>query len=472
MKLKLIAPKKEDGREVFDEEYISFIYGVRKYGSIQLALPTLAGLTPSHVDIEIVDENTTAIDFDDPADIVGITFNTMLSSRAYAIADAYRQRGVTVVLGGIHATVLPREVKQHADAVVIGEAEYIWAQLMADFYAHNLKEYYTASGHIDLKDAPQPRYDLVKNDQYLFHVMQTTRGCPHQCDFCSVHTISGPRYRYKPADMVVREIQQLQHLENKLIFFCDDNFISQRTRTLDLLRRIKDLRCTFFTQCDMSVAKDRELLEALAAGGCRKLFIGFESINHDSLMSVNKGRVNNPDHYYKYVETIQSYGIEVMGGFVFGMDSDTEKTFEETALFIQTSGISYPGFSILTPYPGTKIYQRLSDENRILHHNWDLFDGTHVCFQPKKMSPQALQEGYHWVYEQVYSYDSIFQRMHQLWMLWNESKNRPWGRLLPLVSNLEARDYAVKLRKTVGKELPVESTAPLSAGRMLATYGF
>jgi len=450
MKLNLIAPKKNsDEREYWDAKFISLVYGAEKYECTFLSLATVAALTPPGVDIRIVDENIEEINFDEEVDIVGITCNTSLALRAYEIADEFRKRGIKVVLGGIHPSMLPQEAIQHADAVVIGETENVWSQLISDYKERCLKRFYESLEKPCLDNQPVPRYDLLKNEKYVFHVVQTTRGCPYDCEFCSVKPMLGNKYRYKPVEKILKEIETLIKIQNKLIFFSDDNFGGDKEHTKKLLKELLSFQITYSVQVSLDVVKDKELMELFVRSRCRKFLIGFESLSENNLKQINKAKCNRIEEYAKHIEKIQFYGIEVVGSFMFGCDYDDDTVFESTVNFIKDTNIASPVINILTPFPGTRLFERFKNENRILHTNWSKYDISHVCFMPKLMSPETLQNGYIWARQQVYSYDSIFKRLKHLWHLWNQSNARLWDRITPIITNLGSNDVAYSYPQAV-----------------------
>lgn len=450
MKITLISPQKaiKDGhREHWDGNFISFLLGEKQYSSAYLSLPTLASLTPKGIEVTITDENIEKINFDENVDLVGITTPTFLALRAYKIADQFRKKGVTVVLGGIHPTMMPQEALQHADSLVLGEAEDVWGQLITDFRKKRLKKIYTSSKKPDLDNQPIPRWNLLKNSYYRFHTLQTSRGCPYNCEFCSVKAFLGRRYRCKSVKRVLQEVKALLKIQKKGIFFVDDNFIGNKKRAKMILKELIPYSLTYYIQASIDMAKDKELLEILRDSGCRNVFIGFESISQRTIKKMNKTYSNQTKEYLRDIKTIQSYGIAIQGSFIFGYDSDGVTIFKKTVDFINEAELESAVFHILTPFPGTDVFKRLDKGKRILSKNWDIYDATHVCFRPKRMSVDKLENGYTWVSQQVYSYESIFKRLKALWKLWNDTKVRHWDRISPIITNLSGNDraYALKL---------------------------
>lgn len=442
MKVKLIFPKKKDTDiERWSGNFLSFVYGFKKYGVASLSLPTIAALTPQEIEVSITDENIDPINFDEEIDLVGITANTWLAPRAYEIADQFRQRGKTVVLGGIHPTMMHEEAIHHADSVMIGEAETVWPELIFDFQNKQLHKFYYSKNKPGLENQPIPRWDLLKCQQYYYLPLQTTRGCPYDCEFCTVKAMFGKRFRCKSVESVIREIEMASSL-HKLLFFVDDNLVGNRGHAKKMLQRLIPYKLHYFTQASINLADDEEMLNLMAESGCKKLLVGFESISGNSLIQMNKDFSYRPEEYAKKIEKIQATGIEILGSFIFGSDDEDENIFEKTVQFINDAKIALILLNILTPYPGTQLYKRLSTEGRILHHNWSEYDSGHVCFIPKLMNEETLFKGYLWASQQIHSYESIFKRMKGVWALWNKASVRKWDRITPLLANLEDNDVA------------------------------
>jgi len=414
MKIKLIAPR---------EKYEGLLnwhdpLGMRKNKgwALPLALPTLAALTPPDINVSIVDENVEPIDFEEKIDLVGISFMTPAATRAYEIADEFRKRGICVVLGGIHVSMLPEEGAKHADSVVIGEAEDIWSDLINDFKNGRLKNVYRCDTQADLNKSPIPRWDLGKATLYNFHMLQISRGCPFDCDFCSVKVFLGEGVRYKPIGNIIKELEFLKKLDTKkIIFFADDNILGDIEHLKDLLNSIMPLNIRWFCQASINLAQHSKLLEAMYKSGCRQVFIGFESLSQESLDLMNKGRTNRVNEYVAAVDKIHSYGISVFGSFMLGNDGDDKEIFSRTIEFINKSNIVFSLINIITPPPGTRLYKKLQEENRISTYDWEKYTGEWVCFQPKKMSAEELQQKYYITLQNIYSYDAILKRLNVLW---------------------------------------------------------
>jgi radical SAM superfamily enzyme YgiQ (UPF0313 family) len=398
MKLLLISPKWPEGS----------LWGQISFRFPYLSLTTLAALTPREWEVTLVDESAVALDLSRQPDLVGISLMTPLAKRGYEIADAFRAKGVPVVLGGIHATMLQAEAKEHADAVVVGEAEQLWPQVLADFQARRPQPFYQAQGYCDLAGLPFPRRELLPARAYFFtNTIQTTRGCPFDCDFCSVTSFFGRTYRTRPVADIVREIE---HLKAKIIFFVDDNIAGRPAYAKELFQALTPLKVRWFSQASLTMTKDLELLSLAQQSGCKGLFIGFESLSQETLKALGKSH-NQVQEYKEAVKKIHDHGIGIQGSFIFGTDWDDTSIFADVLRFIEQTHIEAALFSVLTPFPGTRIQQALARENRILHYNWEKYDMNHVVYQPKKMSVEQLEEGLKWAYNRLYGGRSIFKRL-------------------------------------------------------------
>lgn len=417
MKIKLIAParKPEWGECFWDLKTFVKLTG-KKAPGVLLALPTLAALTPNDVEVVITDENIEPIDFEEKVDLVGISFLTSLAPRAYEIADEFRQRGIKVVLGGIHASMVPEEAIQHADAVVIGEAEEIWPKLVGDLKRGILHKFYKAKCFPNLKNSPIPRWDLLNTGVYCYFTVQTTRGCPYNCDFCAVQVFNGRKYRRRSTKIVLKEIELLKSLDpKKPIFFADDNFIAKPTETIEFLKAIRQLNIRFWAQAPINHLDDDEMIALLYEAGCRVIFIGFESVSQESLDMVNKSKVNVVERYKQIVDKIHTSGIGVFGSFVLGFDADDKKIFEETVSFIRSTNIAFSMINILTPFPGTKIRSHYFERSRIVNNDWEKYDVENVCFKPSKLNIADIANGRNWVIREINTYGSLHERLTSLW---------------------------------------------------------
>jgi len=417
MKIKLIAParKPEWGEDFWDIATAVRLRG-RKTGGPYLSLYILAALTPNDIEVIIEDERTTPINFDEKVDLVGITVVTSLAYRAYEISDAYRKRGVPVVMGGIHVSILPEEAIQHCDSVVIGEAEEIWGQVVRDAQTKNLQKFYRASRFPDLSITPLPKWELMKANDYSYLTVQTGRGCPYDCEFCLVKMFNGNAYRHRKIESVVNEIGLLNKIApHRLIFFVDDNLLAVPSYAKELFQCIESYKIRWWCQSSINNLKDDRMLELMYKSGCRMIFVGIESVKQDSLDTMNKSRVNKVEEYREIIDKVHSKGISIFGSFVLGNDTEDKSIFQKTASFIMNSNIAYSMINILTPPPGSDLFKRLEAEGRILHRNWGYYNTDSVCFRPLLMSPEELKIGRDWVLHEIYSYDALHKRLIDLW---------------------------------------------------------
>lgn len=401
-----------------------------------LTLPTLAALIPEDVDHElsVYDEGIEDIPGDLDADLIGITVITGTAKRSYQLARRFRDRGITVVMGGPHVTLIPEDAAPHADAIVTGYAEDTWPELIHDFVRGELKNRYVQSPDLSLAGRPPARRELVKTGRYAkTHVFEATRGCTHRCDFCVVPFAWGRKPYQKPVEEVIDEIRSTGA---RRAIFIDLNLIADKQYAAELFTALIPLRLQWGGLATSLLARDTELLGLCARSGCRGLLVGFESISKTGLKDIHKG-FNSPELYAEWVRRFHQHGIAVNGTFVFGLDSDTGDVFERTAEFVIDAGIDLPRFAILTPFPGTALYRRLEREGRILTRDWELYDGQHVVFKPANMSVRALEKGNMLAWDKTYSYRSIARRM----------RHSPISKLLYLGANFGYRYYASRLDK-------------------------
>jgi radical SAM superfamily enzyme YgiQ (UPF0313 family) len=376
-----------------------------------LGLTLLASFFPSHYEVKIVNEFLEKIDFEEAVDLVGVTVLTPLAKRAYEIADQFRGQGVPVILGGVHATFMPEEAKKHADAVVLGEAELIFTQLIADLERGELKPFYRAERLHELHGLPMPRRDLLgKGYSPIFKVIETTRGCPNRCEFCAVPVIAGRRYRTRSLSDIERELQLMVKRQGEYIFIVDDNVIAQRPHAKGLFEILKEYKVRWMGFATIEIAKDAELLKMAGESGCISLFIGFESLQKANLEGPKK-RFQGAKDLHGFITRIHDHGIGIQGSFIFGFDHDDTGVFERTIEFIQRSRIELPTFSVLTPFPGTPLWERLTEEGRIFDMDWSHYDMSRVVFSPNRMTPDQLQQGYLWAQKYSCAPRSILKRL-------------------------------------------------------------
>jgi radical SAM superfamily enzyme YgiQ (UPF0313 family) len=407
MKIGLISPKGADfcNNARFQDlilKSVNLNNWHKIFTGISPGLLVLAALTPSSHTIKIVDDNIEEIDFLENFDLVAISAMTQQATRAYQIADKFRDRKIKVAIGGIHATVLPDEAKLHSDAVVIGEAEYIWHHLLDDCIANNLQPFYKAIKQVNLEDSPIPRYDLVNSKNYQLFWIQTTRGCPHDCEFCAATKIFGSKYRHKSIQQVVSEINSIIKQLGKVNFaFSDDNLFVNNKYSKELLEALIPLKIRYHAQSDISIAEKNELLSLLSKSGCAFLLIGLESASSDSLMNIDKNRwkYRQFEKYTQSINKIQSYGIGVQGALIIGHDADDSSIFKKTIDFVIENKLFEAQITISTPLPGTRLRERLIKENRLLPNQWDNYTFGNVNYIPKNMSIEQLENGFFEIYQ-------------------------------------------------------------------------
>jgi len=383
-----------------------------------LGLPQVAGLTPDDIDVRIVDERVDEIPWDYPADLVGITAMTPLAPRAYEIADAFRAKKIPVVMGGMHPSVLPDEALQHADAVVVGEAEGIWPQVIEDARVGRMSGIYRRKGLINLKEhGVSPRRELLSVEKYLpVTFMETSRGCPHACEFCSVTRFFGGIHRTLPVSLVVDQLKRLKPTESRFalkncVFFVDDNIIGQPDHAMELFEAIRPFNLKWFGQASIGLAKQPELMQAMADTGCLALEIGIETISESTEAKKVGKPMKDRKELLEAIRTIQSYNIGVQASFIFGFDHDDPDVFRRTARFVDKARLDAVYVGILTPYPGTRVFAKLKEEGRILHTVWEKYDTAHVVFEPKGMTKDQLQQGYFDMLRHIYSLPSMARRL-------------------------------------------------------------
>ncbi len=374
----------------------------------QVTMPYLASFVPPHWTVLHVDEAAEAVDFDTQADLVAITFHTPSAPHAYDLAARFRERGITVALGGPHVTLLPDEAQAHADVIFIGEAESQWARFLAELETGNYDKRYSCHQPPVLDCAPASRQDLFHRRDHTAGVLFATRGCAFRCDFCTLAVMYQGQFRKRPVDAVIRECASFH---GKILILWDDNIAGDIAYAKKLFRALAPLRKWWSSQASIHAAEDDEFLDLAARSGCKQLFIGLESVSQASVNEVSKG-FNHVDEYARAIERIHSHGMSVQAGIVFGFDHDTEAVFVETLDFLEACGVQNATFNILTPFPGTRLFQRLDAEGRIFTRDWSKYNGrTDVVFQPRHISPEALLDGYRYAIARFYSWGSICRRL-------------------------------------------------------------
>ncbi len=416
-----------------------------------LTLPTLASLVPPELDARVtcIDEGIADVDLDLKADLIGMTVITGTAPRAYELASHFRSRGITVVLGGPHVTLIPDEAEQHADAIVVGYAEETWPQLLRDFVCGQLRRRYNQSPGLRIGGGPLPDRSVLPEHRYLTaDVFEATRGCIHNCSFCVVPSAWGRKPLQKPVEEIVRDIRNRRA---RRAIFVDLNLIADQNYAARLFEALIPLRIHWYGLATTILGENEPLLDLAAESGCRGLLVGLESISPASLQQSQK-RFNRPDQFEKLVDRLHRRRIALQGCFVFGLDSDTPDVFERTARFAVQCGIDLPRFAVLTPFPGTQLYHQLQSQGRILTRKWELYDGQHVVFQPAGMTAQQLQLGTERAWKIAYSYRNMFSRL----------RRSPASPLLALMTNLGYRHYAHRLNQFYNCDLmiPEKSSRP------------
>lgn len=380
----------------------------RSFREAPLTLTMLAALIPEALDVHIklVDESIDAVPLKDRFDLVGISCLTGTAGRAYELADYFRRKGAAVVLGGIHVTLRPEEAAKHADCIVTGFAERTWPRLLTDFAGGKLQARYHDFGP-SLEGLPLPRRDLQRRSGYIMpDTVFATRGCKRNCDFCSVPAAAFG-WRTRPVTDVIDEIRRIPH---RRIAFNDVSLLEDREYARELLTALIPLGKLWGGLCTTRVLEDPEMMNLLYASGCRYMLIGFESVSTAALSSVHKG-FNRPEQFAELIRQFHRRAILVQGCFVFGFDHDTRAVFHDTVDAVQQMKIDIPRYAIYTPYPGTEAYQRLKEENRLLHEYWPHYDTQHVVFQPAHMTPEELDCGFRDAYRKTFRLNSIVRRI-------------------------------------------------------------
>ncbi len=414
-----------------------------------LGLGIVAALTPDNWEVEIIDENFVPFEFRE-ADLVALTAFTAAVNRAYEIAAVYKQKGVPTVLGGIHASMLPEEACQYVDTVVTGEVESVWGKIIVDFEIGKLQKMYRGEW-LDLNRMPKPRRELF-HPGYMFGSIQTSRGCPMDCEFCSVTAFNGRRYRQRPVENVLDE---LKTIPQKMVFFVDDNIIGydkkSAERAVALFKGI--IKCgikkDWFCQASMNFADNEDVLAYAAKSGCRMVFLGVEAEDIDALGEVNK-KLNLRmvgDTYEKVFRRINKHGIAVLGAFIFGMDSDTPETLRSRTNYILKSGVDVMQTTYLTPLPGTRLFDKLRDEERLLYTNfpfdWEHYDMTEVTHRPLSMESQELAYAMSENTQRLYNRRSLWRKFAKTWFATQSFTTAMWA----YSSNINYRNIALAVHR-------------------------
>ena len=407
----------------------------------KLSLPVIAAYTPAHWDITFIDESVDRVDFDLDVDLVGISAQmTCYAPRAYQLSQKFRARGIKTVIGGTHVSYCAEEAGRYTDTVMIGESEDLWPRVIADFEAGRMQPVYRMEQFPNLDEYRNPRVDLLRQDAYMTSsCIQTTRGCHFECEFCSVSPFNGKNSRRRPVAHVVAEVQRIKErrrsqimdkmltgpygqrflasfkvftgIEDGTIFaFVDDLHNSSRTYCKELWTALKPLKIKWGAQCTLFLGDEPDMVKLAAESGCVSMFVGMESIVEESIDETNKP-FNRVAQYEKEIKCFHDHGIMLNPGVIFGFDHDDEAVFPRTVEFLIKNKMELAYFNIMTPLPGTPLFDRMKAGGRIFDDNWEHYDGKHVVFWPKRMSPQTLQEGFFWANHHFFGYPSIFRRL-------------------------------------------------------------
>ena len=393
------------------------------YSPLAGLLAVAACVPRDRYEIVLTDENIEAVDFGLKADLVGISAMTSYVNRGYEIADRFRARGVPVVMGGVHASFMPGEALKHCDAVVIGEVELVIGKLLDDLEAGTMRGTYKSDTLHPMVGMPMPRYDLLKKHRYVNRTfVQTSRGCHQGCTFCAEPLMNGLKFRYRPVDEVVSEIE---NCGSRIISINDADFFGTPERPKEVMRALKGRGVKWQAGVTSKLANDERMLELAAESGCTMLSIGFESISRETLKSVHK-HVNRPENFAALVSKIHSYGIMVFGLFMFGFDGDDASVFDATVGFNVEAKYDACAYSVLTPYPGTLTWYEMKKANRVVSFDWTKYDQGQVVFRPARMSAEELRRGHYRAYRQFYAPGSMAgrfplsgKRARAQWLIYN-----------------------------------------------------
>jgi radical SAM superfamily enzyme YgiQ (UPF0313 family) len=412
-----------------------------------LALPTLAALTPADIEVEVCDETVDPVDFDKPCDLVGITGYVTQARRMFELARTFRERGRLVAIGGPFASLSPEQCRPYADILFTGEAERTWPVFLEDFRRGSHKDTYHEPEKPEITRSPAPRMDVLRNDLYISGVIQTSRGCPFECEFCDVIVYLGRRMRHKSVEQILCEADALYEHGYRSAFLSDDNFTAHRKKATEILSALRDWNenkqpepVLFSTQLSVDAARDPELLGLCADAGLRVAFIGIETPNKDSLQEVKK-RQNLASDLLHDIRAIQSHGIAVLAGMIVGFDHDTTDVFREQFEFLQAASIPICAPGMLNAPAGTPLEDRLRREGRLISTRDDFYVETNIV--PKQMSRAELEHGLQWLLNRLYHPPHFLERVLKVFEIWPESDSVYLG-----VGAAEAMKLASRIRRS------------------------
>lgn len=435
MKILLVFPKIEHGATSISDKgaWTSIVFG---YPII--TLPHLAAITPDKYEIELINENYETLDFDHDADLIGITTYTMTAPRVYEIADEFRRRGKKVVLGGYHVTAMPQEAIQHADSIVLSWAENTWPQVLKDAEQGKMKQFYGPDDNYTLEHIPPLRRDLIKHNPMLGAV-QSTRGCSNKCEFCAIGSFSHHGIKQRPVKDVINDIKKMP---NRMFIFHDPHLTVNRKYAKEIFQEIIKNKIKKYWVANGTTnvlnAVDEDYLNLARKSGCTEWFIGFESVSQKALNSIKKTH-NKVEEFKRLVKRLHDHGMTVQGGIIFGFDTDTPDIFDTTLEKINEFDIDVLEINIMTPYPGTPLFQRLDQAGRILTKDWSKYNQVEVVFEPQNMTVKELEQGTRKIAKEYYSYYNIIKRNTKIF-----ATMKNLGALMPAATNYNFRRYYKK----------------------------
>jgi len=397
-----------------------------------LNLPYLAAVTPPEYEVEIIDEQYQRIDFDADVWLAALSAQTPIAPRAYEVAQEFKKRGVTTVMGGVHVSTLPEEALMYVDSVIMGEGEFVWSEVLNDLENKRLKQIYRSGTGYDLAGLPWPKRDLLNSRFYIpLTMVETTRGCPHKCDFCGVSRFFGHRYRKRPAEEVISELRSifksgLRHrfnrllarmgfdlpyfIERRLVYFIDSNFAADHDYTRKLMDALEEIDLLWWAHATVDIARDEDFLEHMKRSGCIAVNIGFESLSPENLRTMHKSFAGSFD-YANAIERIHAHGIGIMGTFVAGFDGEDKSIFDRIYEFVLENRLDWALVFIRTPYPGTSLFEELDRSGRLISKEWEKYDTLNCVYEPIGMTVEEMEKGLRTVWKNIFSLKSMYHRI-------------------------------------------------------------
>lgn len=403
---------------------------LNKFTYPSLTLQQIAGITPPEHFVEIIDERYEDINFDKKYDLVGISCLTYNSLRGYEISEKFRQRGTVVVFGGYHASLMPEEAKKHADSIVIGEAEYTWPILLQDFQKGQLKPFYKSDKLVEPQDIPPARHDI--GVYTTMEAIQASRGCPTGCEFCAMQKIEGPRFRGRPVDNIIKE---MKIIKSKSLFFADASLTINPSYSKTLFKEMANLNKKFYCFGNINVlSRDDEFLKLSQEAGVAHWYVGIESVSQENINQAGK-TTNKVENYAKAIRKIKDHGMNITGFFMFGFDNDTPDSFQKTLDVIYKWDLDFASFSIVTPYPGTRLFERLEKEGRITNYDWSRYGEGQVNYKPVNLTEEELIDGIRFIARDFFSFRQAFKRS------FNKYNLNPIHGIINFMSNMSLKYF-------------------------------